>query len=76
MGARMIAGDAGDALAGASDEGDAGAAPAHLAHEVEAEAGGAAGDGNAEIVQVWSGCIVHIAILWRVHDAAPLYKLK
>ena len=47
MGSRMIACDSVDVLAGARDEGDARAALVQLAHEREAETGGAAGNGNS-----------------------------
>ena len=43
----MVAGNLVDALAGARNEGDTGAASAQLAHERKAEAGGASGDGDS-----------------------------
>ena len=39
----------------AGDEGDAGAAVDELAHEAAAEAGGAAGDGDAQVFQAVVG---------------------
>ena len=67
MGSRMIACDAVDALAGARNEGDAGAAAAQLAHEREAQTGGAAGDGNSKIVH---------AVAIEAFMRRSLYKLK
>ena len=57
----MFARNALDPLAGARNEGDAGAAPVQLTHERETEAGRASRDGNPEIVHDRNPWIVHVA---------------
>jgi hypothetical protein len=57
----MIARNAVDALAGARNEGDAGATSVKLTHEREAETGCASCDGNSEIVHGGSSEIVQVA---------------
>ena len=45
-----------DRRGGAGDEGDVGAERGELPHQRQPEAGGAAGDGDAEAVEVGVGC--------------------
>ena len=75
VGAGMVAGNAVDALAGAGDEGDAGAAAAELAHEREAETGGASGDGDSEMVHA-VGCSGMSQILDASSFMTPTLQVK